>query len=265
MRFAGRFEPKGFPNDAFNNDVAYNGSFMNSGYVPSLRLSGGQRARRRRHPSAQRPQAEAAHEVDRRSGGSAQQLSHAGRRLDHVRRNDVHEPRPDLDRAGLPASASGRTTAAGASTTSMDRPILDFYATLSARYTVKRAEHNGVKLEIYYNPRARVRAAVDAAGVEGRSRLLRRPTSRRICIGSIASSSSRGTRDSRRRSRTRFRTRRASASCIARKRATTRSTSPTSSPRTSSRTSGGRTRSSAATARVRRCSPKDSPNTRRSP
>ena len=30
VRFAGRFEPRGYPNDAFNNDVAYNGSFMNS-------------------------------------------------------------------------------------------------------------------------------------------------------------------------------------------------------------------------------------------
>ena len=31
-------EPRGFPNDGFNNDVAVNGSFMNNGYVPELRL-----------------------------------------------------------------------------------------------------------------------------------------------------------------------------------------------------------------------------------
>ena len=55
----------------------------------------------------------------------------------------------------------------------MDKPILDFYATLSARYEVTRTEYNGVKLEIYHIPRARVRAAVDAAGVEGRAGLLR--------------------------------------------------------------------------------------------
>src|SRR5262249_54554033 len=36
VRFAGHFEPKGFPNDQFNNDVAFNGSFMNSSYMPSF-------------------------------------------------------------------------------------------------------------------------------------------------------------------------------------------------------------------------------------
>src|SRR5262249_51953514 len=36
VRFAGHFTPKGFPNDQFNNDVAYNGSFMNSSYVPTF-------------------------------------------------------------------------------------------------------------------------------------------------------------------------------------------------------------------------------------
>jgi hypothetical protein len=36
VRFAGRFEPRGYPNDAFNNDVAVNGSFMNSQYVPAF-------------------------------------------------------------------------------------------------------------------------------------------------------------------------------------------------------------------------------------
>ena len=34
----------------------------------------------------------------------------------------------------------------------MDKPILDFYATLSARYTVKREKYKGVNLEIYYTP-----------------------------------------------------------------------------------------------------------------
>jgi hypothetical protein len=32
VRFAGRFEPRGYPNDAFNNDVSANGSFMNLQY-----------------------------------------------------------------------------------------------------------------------------------------------------------------------------------------------------------------------------------------
>ena len=36
VRFAARFEPRGFPNDGFSNDVAVNGTFMNSGYVPGF-------------------------------------------------------------------------------------------------------------------------------------------------------------------------------------------------------------------------------------
>jgi ABC-2 type transport system permease protein len=34
----------------------------------------------------------------------------------------------------------------------MDRPMANFYAFLSARYEVRRDEHRGVKLEIYYHP-----------------------------------------------------------------------------------------------------------------
>ena len=49
VRFAGRFEPRGFPNDAFNNDVAVQRLVHEFDVRPELRLSGGQRARRRRH------------------------------------------------------------------------------------------------------------------------------------------------------------------------------------------------------------------------
>jgi aminopeptidase N len=34
----------------------------------------------------------------------------------------------------------------------MDKPILDFYSTLSARYAVEKTDHDGVKIEIYYHP-----------------------------------------------------------------------------------------------------------------
>ena len=116
VHFAGRYEPRGFPNDAFNNDVAANGSFMAR---EMCRGSGipRPRARRRRHPSAERPQAQAADEADRRSGGAAQRLHRRPRRLDRVRRDDVHGARPDIDRARVPRQGSGARTAAVVSTT----------------------------------------------------------------------------------------------------------------------------------------------------
>jgi hypothetical protein len=97
LRFAGRLEPPGYPNDAFNHDVSPNGSFM----AYTSRLCGGQRARRRRCSAARGTQAEGPDEEDRRSDRARQQLYLARRRLDHVRRDDVHEPRSNLDRAGL--------------------------------------------------------------------------------------------------------------------------------------------------------------------
>lgn len=35
----------------------------------------------------------------------------------------------------------------------MDRPMLNFYAYLSARWEVKKAEYNGIPIEVYYDPR----------------------------------------------------------------------------------------------------------------
>ena len=264
MRFAGRFEPKGFPNDAFNNDVAFNGSFMNSQYVPSFGYQEGNELGdddiRQRNGLKPKPRMK----NDRRSGGSTQQLSHPATPTGS--RSTKRRARAPDQISIAPGYLEREWTENGRRCFhyAMDRPILDFYATLSARYAVERTEHNGVKLEIYYHPGARVRAAVDAAGVEGRTRLLRHEL---LAVSVPPVSHHRVPAVSGLRagvSRTRFPTPRASASCIARKRATTRSTLRTSSRRTSSRTSGGRTRSSAATARGRRCSPKASPSTRRS-
>jgi aminopeptidase N len=104
----------------------------------------------------------------------------------------------------------------------MDKPILNFYATLSARYEVTRTEYNGVKLEIYHIPEHEVRAAVDAAGVEGRLGLFRQEL---LAVSLSPVSHHRVPallRDSPRPSRTRSRIPKASASYIERKRETTR-------------------------------------------
>ena len=123
--------PRGFPNDAFNNDVAYNGSFMNSSYIPSFGYPEGRELGDDDIREAQQAQAQAADEEHRRSGGAPEQLSHAGRGLDHVRRDDVHRGRPDFHRSRV----LGREWTENRRRCfhyKMDRPILDFYATLGA-------------------------------------------------------------------------------------------------------------------------------------
>jgi ABC-2 type transport system permease protein len=149
VRFAGRFEPRGFPNDAFNNDVAGNGSFMNSGYIPGF----GYR--------------------------EENELS-----LDDVRKRNGLAPKPRMKSIDDPAVRLNNFTGADWITFdasvctspdqialapgyldrewrengrrcfhyAMDRPILNFYSTLSARYAVTRDSHAGVALEIYHLP-----------------------------------------------------------------------------------------------------------------
>ncbi len=149
LRFAGRFEPRGYPNDAFNNDVSPNGSFMNSTYVPSFGYP----------------------ERDELSDDDARQRTGL-------------KPKPRMKNIDDPAVRLGNYVSPNADWTTfdettctspgqisiapgyldrewtengrrcfhyaMDRPILDFFATLSANYTVKRETYKGVSLEIYY-------------------------------------------------------------------------------------------------------------------
>ena len=235
---------------------------MNSQYVPSFGYQEGNELGdddiRQRNGLKPKPRMK----QHRRSGRATQQLSHVRRRLDHVRRNDLHGARPDLDRAGVSGARVDRERPPllplrdGQADPRLLRDALGALRRERARRTTASS------LEIYYNPRhafalpSMLQASKDGLDYFGKNfspylyrqyRVIEFPRYRA----------------SRRRSPTPFRTRRASASSIARKRATTRSTWPTSSPRTSWRTSGGHTRSSAATARARRCSPRVSPSIRR--
>ena len=119
-----------------------------------------------------------------------QQLPHPGRRLDHLRRN---RPAPAPTR-----SRSRRGTCEREWTDNgrrcfhyvMDRPILDFYATLSARYTVKRRSTTASSSRSTTSPStpSRCRRCCRRRRTGSTTSA---PTSRRICIASIASSSSR--------------------------------------------------------------------------
>ncbi len=151
MRFAGRFEPPGYPNDAFNNDVSPDGSFMNSGYMPGIGYSandelGDDDARQR---AGLKPK-DRMKKLDDPAVRDNNYISNAS---DWITFDETTCTSPDqisiapgyLDREW---TENGRRCFHYA----MDRPILDFFATLSGRYDVKREDYKGVKLEIYYNP-----------------------------------------------------------------------------------------------------------------
>jgi ABC-type transport system involved in multi-copper enzyme maturation permease subunit len=151
VRFAGRFEPRGFPNDAFNNDVAHNGSFMNSSYVPSFGYPEGRELSdddvRRRNGLEPKPRMK---QID---DPAVRENSYLTNDADWITFDET--TCTAIDQVSIaPGYLEREWTENGRRCFQykMDKPILDFYATLSARYTVKREEHNGVKLEIYYIP-----------------------------------------------------------------------------------------------------------------
>jgi len=151
VHFAGDFAPRGFPNDAFNNDVSPNGSFMNSQYVPSFGYQEGNELGdddiRERNGLKPKPRMKSLDDPAVRLN------NYISSDADWITFDETTCTSPDqisiapgyLDREW---SENGRRCFHYA----MDKPILDFYATLSARYAVERTDHNGVKLEIYYHP-----------------------------------------------------------------------------------------------------------------
>ena len=149
MRFAGRFEPQGFPNDAFNHDVARNGSFMNSSYLPSFGYPEGAELAaddiRRRNGLEPKPRMMSLDDPAMREknylGGSADWITYEETAC------------TSEDQIAIAPGYLQREWTEGDRRCFryvMDRPILAFFATLSARYTVTREEHNGVALEIYH-------------------------------------------------------------------------------------------------------------------
>ncbi len=151
VAFAGRFEPRGYPNDAFDNDAAANGSFMNSEYSPGFGYD---------------PERELAEDDVRKKNGLPPRPRM--RPLDDPALRQTNYVSVDSDWLDFAATTctspdqialapgylerewveNGRRCFRYA----MDKPVLGFYAFLSARYEVRREEYKGVRLEIYYHP-----------------------------------------------------------------------------------------------------------------
>ncbi|TFG89408.1 MAG: hypothetical protein E4H17_00755, partial [Gemmatimonadales bacterium] len=151
VHFAGRFEPRGFPNDAFNNDVAANGSFMNSQYVPGFGYQeGGELGDddiRQRNDLAPKPRMKALDDP------AVRENNYSSSDADWITFDETTCTAPDQISIA-PGYLKREWTENGRRCFQyvMDRPILSFYATLSARYTVTREEHNGIALEVYHLP-----------------------------------------------------------------------------------------------------------------
>ncbi|MGH7619623.1 MAG: ABC transporter permease/M1 family aminopeptidase [Gemmatimonadaceae bacterium] len=151
VRFTGRFEPHGFPNDAFNNDAANNGSFMNLQYVPSFGYAEGNELGdddiRRRNGLAPKPRMKNIDDPTMRDD------NYISSDADWITFDETTCTSADQISIA-PGYLEREWTENGRHCFHyrMDRPILDFYSTLSASYAVDSAEHNGVKLEIYYLP-----------------------------------------------------------------------------------------------------------------
>jgi ABC-2 type transport system permease protein len=154
VRFAGHLAPRGFPNDQFNNDVAYNGSFMSSSYVPSFgyqeRSELGDDDIRQRNGLKPKPR------MKKIDDPAVRENSYLSEDSDWITFDETTCTSPEQISIA-PGYLEREWTENGRRCFQykMDRPILDFYSTLSAAYAVERAEHNGVKLEIYYLPQHR--------------------------------------------------------------------------------------------------------------
>ena len=151
VRFGGRFEPRGYPNDAFNNDVSPNGSFMNMGYVPGFGYPEGAELSdddvRRRNGLPPKPR------MKKIDDPSVRENSYLSQDADWITFDEITCTATDQISIA-PGYLEREWTENGRRCFQykMDTPIQNFYATLSARYEVTRTEHNGVKLEIYHIP-----------------------------------------------------------------------------------------------------------------
>ena len=151
VHFAGRYEPRGFPNESFNNDAAANGSFMSSGYMPNFGYDERNELSdddiRQRNDLKPKPRMKALDDPTVRSN------NYITSDADWITFDETTCTSPDQISIA-PGYLQREWTENGRRCFHyvMDRPILDFYATLSARYKVHREDYKGTSLEIYYDP-----------------------------------------------------------------------------------------------------------------
>lgn len=151
LRYRARWIERGFRNDGVNTDIVSNGTFVNSQYFPSLGYQPGleltSEEARRKEKLPDRPR------MPSLDDEAARANSYLGNDADWIGFRATVSTAP-----GQIALAPGylereyEENGRRVFEYVMDRPILNFYAFLSARYQVRREEHRGIRLEIYYHP-----------------------------------------------------------------------------------------------------------------
>lgn len=154
MRMSMKFEPRGIENEVTQTSIVNNGTFFNNadilptiGYQPDYEMS--DKNDRRKHGMPPRAR------VPRLSDDpSARMNTYLTNNSDWVRVRSVFGTAGDQI-AIAPGSLRREWTAGGRNyfEYELDHPSMNFYSFMSASYQVKRREHKGVRLEVYYDKR----------------------------------------------------------------------------------------------------------------
>ncbi|MDO7853617.1 ABC transporter permease/M1 family aminopeptidase [Hymenobacter convexus] len=151
------YQERGFPNSGSNTDIVYNGTFINSGYLPGL---------------GYREDAELSGDQDRKNYGLKPKPRMAPVNDLKARQNTYISADADWIRFRTTVSTEADQTAIAPGylqkewvkngrryfTYVMDRPMLNFYTFLSARYQEHKAQwvdtagHRTIPITIYYQP-----------------------------------------------------------------------------------------------------------------
>ena len=150
--FTLEYAPRGFTNDAGETFLVHNGTFFNSGMLPQFGYQAKYQLTDRN---------------DRRKYGLSAEVPRMPKLDDEKARGDTYISNDadwiDFDTtvstaadqiALAPGTLQKEWTANGRRYFhyTMQRPMLNFFAYLSARYTVKHVEWKGVDISVYYNP-----------------------------------------------------------------------------------------------------------------
>jgi ABC-2 type transport system permease protein len=151
------YQERGFPNSGSNTDIVYNGTFVSSGYLPGLgyregaELSGDQD--RKNYGLKPKPRMANVNDL------KARQNTYISRDADWIRFRTTVSTEADQT-AIAPGYLQKEWVQDGRRyfTYVMDRPMLNFYTFLSARYKeykeqwVDSAGHRSIPITIYYQP-----------------------------------------------------------------------------------------------------------------
>ena len=165
LEFVQSYAQRGFANEPANTRIVANGSFFNSGAYPSFGYNEGRqlsdRNERRKRGLGEVPR------MAKLEDQAARANHYIASDADWIDFKTTVCTAPDqiaLSPGYL--KREYRRDGRRCFDYAMDRPMLPFYSYLSARWQVRRAEHAGIPIEVYYDPKHafNVDRMIDSAG-----------------------------------------------------------------------------------------------------